>query len=124
MYHIQVEDKFSSAHQLRGYKGKCENIHGHNFKVFASVKGEQLNDIGLLMDFHDLKAALKEVLKSLDHKHLNETEMFSVNNPSSENIARYIYEELEKLLPEECDVAMDAVSVYESETSKCTYTKS
>lgn len=123
MYYLTVEDKFSSAHQLRGYKGKCENLHGHNFKVKVCVKGDSLNGIGLLIDFHEIKAHLKEVLAILDHKNLNELELFSETNPSSENIARFIFEQMENLLSTESSVLVDSASVFESETSSCTYRK-
>lgn len=123
MYIISVEDKFSSAHALRGYQGKCENLHGHNWKVFARVKGEKLDNIGLLIDFHDLKKYLKEVLSIIDHTNINETDAFSEINPSSENLARYIYNELSDRLNSytKNDVSVDSVTVYESETSSCTY---
>ena len=90
MYILTVEDHFSSAHQLRGYQGKCENIHGHNWRVVLKVKGSELNDIGLLIDFHELKSILKDILNQLDHCNLNEVEPFDKINPSSENIAQYI----------------------------------
>lgn len=72
MYELTIEGSFASAHQLRGYKGKCENLHGHNWKVELSVEGKALNDIGLLIDFHELKRILGEVLVRLDHKNINE----------------------------------------------------
>jgi len=86
MYILTVEDSFAAAHQLNGYMGKCENLHGHNWKIELEVAGHVLNDIGLLIDFHDLKDILKSVLADLDHVNLNETELFSTINPSSENI--------------------------------------
>ncbi len=122
MYILTVEDTFASAHQLRGYKGKCENLHGHNWKVVLSVQGAQLNDTGLLVDFHDLKSALKSVITELDHKNLCDVPYFSQINPSSENIARYIADRirpaLEKTAPH---VKIESVAVWESETSRCTY---
>lgn len=123
MYIITVEDKFSSAHALRGYKGKCENLHGHNWKVFVSVKGNSLDDIGLVIDFHELKKYLKDVLNTIDHTNINETEFFSETNPSSENLARYIYESMEQKLNSysKNTVYMESVKVYESEKSSCTY---
>ncbi len=122
MYILTVEDNFSSAHQLRGYKGKCENLHGHNWKIVLSVKGTTLNNIGLLIDFHDIKKILKDILNDLDHRNLNETSPFDTINPSSENLAKFITEEvttkLDKNFP---DVAVDSVTVWESTTSRCCY---
>ena len=123
MFHLTIEDHFSSAHQLRGYKGKCENLHGHNWKVILTVKGEKLNSIGILIDFHDMKAVLKEALADLDHVNINEHPSFTAQNPSSENLARYIFEKVGALLSGRgfADIMMDEVTVYESETSRCTY---
>lgn len=120
MFRLTVEDKFSSAHQLRGYKGKCENIHGHNWKVQVSVKSKTLNDIDLAMDFHDIKHLLAEVIKTLDHKLLNDVPPFDKINPSSENLAKFIYDELSKKLAGST-VSMDEVTVWESDTCKATY---
>ena len=123
MFHLTIEDHFSSAHQLRGYKGKCENLHGHNWKVILTVKGDKLNGIGILIDFHDMKAVLKEALADLDHVNINEHPSFTAQNPSSENLARYIFEKVGALLSGRgfADIMMDEVTVYESETSRCTY---
>jgi 6-pyruvoyltetrahydropterin/6-carboxytetrahydropterin synthase len=119
MYRLTVHDYFSSAHQLKGYKGKCEAVHGHNWKVEIDVQGETLNDIGLLMDFHDLRRMLKEILERLDHVLLNEVEEFREANPSSENVARHVYENLKKKLPAGISVA--SVTVWESENARATY---
>ncbi len=123
MYILTVEDSFASAHQLCGYKGKCENLHGHNWRVVISVKGTALNEIGLLVDFHDLKAILKRIINELDHKNLNDLPCFSSVNPSSENIARLIAERFMDELPEASPQAIqiDSVTVWESDTSRCTY---
>jgi len=124
MYTLTIDDSFASAHQLRGYKGKCENIHGHNWRVVFNVEGENLNKIGLLIDFHDLKDILKNITNYLDHKNLNETPPFDEINPSSENIACFIHEraseELEKTDP---GIKVKSVTVWESDTSRCTYTR-
>ncbi len=122
MYILTVEDNFSSAHQLRGYKGKCENMHGHNWKVTLSIKGSELDNIGLLIDFHEIKGILKDIMNYLDHKNLNETAPFDTINPSSENIARYICEEVERSLKTGYKgVTAESVTVWESGTSRCTY---
>lgn len=119
MYQLDVEDWFSSAHQLRGYKGKCENLHGHNWKVKLSISGEELDEIGMLMDFTVVKKILKEIMTNLDHKFLNEVKPFDKINPTSELIAKYIAEEVGVLLPQGVKVAK--VVVWESEKCSATY---
>jgi 6-pyruvoyltetrahydropterin/6-carboxytetrahydropterin synthase len=96
MYSVKVELKFSSAHNLRGYQGKCESLHGHNWKVEAHVESRTLNKTGMVMDFHLLKEALGDAVAGLDHRYLNEIPPFDKTNPTSENIARYIYGRLKK----------------------------
>ncbi len=119
MYYLTVEDWFSSAHQLREYKGKCENLHGHNWKVELEVMGEELGELGMLMDFGDLKRLLKEILEYLDHKFINELEPFDKLNPTSEAIARYIAEQVQARL--DMGVAVNRVTVWESERCRATY---
>lgn len=122
MYILTVEDSFSSAHQLRGYKGKCENLHGHNWKVVASVKGGKLNEIGLLLDYSLMKKMLRSILVTLDHKNLNEIHPFTEINPSSENIAQFIHERFSvELNAHSPQIAVESIIIWESETSKCTY---
>ncbi len=122
MYILTVEDSFASAHQLRKYKGKCENLHGHNWKVVLAVKGNTLDNIGLLVDFGDLKKMVKGIIEELDHKNLNDTHPFTEINPSSENIARYIASEAaEKIRAINSDAQIESVTVWESGTSRCTY---
>jgi len=122
MFVLTIEDYFASAHQLRGYKGKCENIHGHNWRVILSVKGEVLNDIGLLIDFNDLKDILKKITGYLDHKNLNDIEPFTAINPSSENIAEFIaaraQEEISRINP---GLLVESITIWESNTSRCTF---
>src|ERR1044072_9583344 len=92
-YEVMIERNFSSAHQLRGYKGKCENLHGHNYKIEIFAKGEELNNIGLLIYFVDLKKAADDIVKYFDHRNINELPPFDEElNPSAENLARYILE--------------------------------
>jgi 6-pyruvoyltetrahydropterin/6-carboxytetrahydropterin synthase len=119
MYRLTVHDYFSSAHQLKGYRGKCEGVHGHNWKVEVDVQGEKLNEIGLLMDFHDLKSMLKEILDRLDHVLLNEVEEFRETNPSSENVARHVYDNMKRKLP--AGISIASVTVWESESARATY---
>ena len=123
MYYLTVENHFSSAHQLRGYRGKCENLHGHNWRVELTVRGENLNDIGILMDFHDLKDILREAVSDLDHVNINDHPSFTEKNPSSELLAKYIFEKVSDLLTAGnfADILTDSVTVYESDTTRCLY---
>ena len=100
MYEVSVDETFAAAHNLRNYKGKCENLHGHNYKVRVTLSGKELDSTGLLYDFVHLKQVIQGVIRSLDHIYLNEFPPFDVLNPSAENIARYIYDETAKQLPE------------------------
>ncbi len=120
MYEVKIYGEFSSAHKLRNYMGKCENLHGHNWKVEVIVKGEILDRIGLLIDFHILKNKLNIVLKSLDHKNLNLIPFFKDKNPSSENIAFFIYKKMEQLL-KNYPVKVSKVVVWENEKQCASY---
>jgi len=120
MYELMIETGFASAHLLRGYKGKCENIHGHNWKVQVFVITDRLNEIDLAIDFHELKRITNEVIAQLDHTCLNDVFPFTERNPSSENIARWVFESLRKRLAE-YKVTMSAATVWESETASATY---
>ncbi len=123
MYELMVESQFSAAHQLRGYKGKCEDLHGHNWRVQVTVSSERLDDIGMVMDFHELKTITVEVISSLDHTFLNEVFPFTEKNPSSENIAKWIFESIKKRIgKEKCDIS--SVTVWENETASATYYES
>lgn len=96
MYEVSVREHFDAAHALRGYRGKCENLHGHRFDVVVTVRVDRLDDIGLAYDFSDIKRHLREVLARFDHTSLNDIGPFDRINPSSENIASTVYEELRK----------------------------
>ena len=120
MFELMVETTFAAAHQLRGYKGKCEQVHGHNWKVQVHVIAERLNDIDIAMDFHDLKNILNEVIEPLDHSFLNDIFPFTEKNPSSENMAKWIYDFLNKKLSDE-QVQVSAVTVWESDSASATY---
>lgn len=120
MYELMIEAQFSSAHQLRGYTGKCENLHGHNWKVQVMVSSEKLNETGLVIDFHEFKKTVEELLLTLDHFVLNEIFPFTELNPSSENIAKWIYDSLKKKTTNR-NVALVSVTVWESETASATY---
>lgn len=121
MYELSVEVGFSSAHQLRGYKGKCENMHGHNWKVQVNVSAERLNELDLAIDFHDLKKIVGEVVSPLDHSFLNEVFPFTEKNPSSENIAKWIFDTIKKRLQDYDSLRVSAVTVWESDNSSASY---
>jgi 6-pyruvoyltetrahydropterin/6-carboxytetrahydropterin synthase len=122
VYELSVTSRFAAAHQLRNYKGRCENLHGHNWKIEASVAVTELDEIGLGLDFTELKAALHEVLDELDHKMLNELSMFQHDNPSSENISRWIFERLSERLNDD-RVKVARVTTWESDEARATYTQ-
>jgi 6-pyruvoyltetrahydropterin/6-carboxytetrahydropterin synthase len=94
MFEVSVEQTFAAGHALRNYKGKCENVHGHNFRVQVTIEGERLDETGLLVDFIDVKNQMRAVIERLDHQFLNEIAPFDVKNPSAENIAEYFYQEM------------------------------
>src|ERR1700747_3848336 len=98
MFEVSVEETFSSGHALRGYKGKCENVHGHNYRVRVTLAAPKLNDIGLLVDFTDLKRVLRGIIAGLDHQFMNDLEAFRTVNPSAENLAKYFFDEVEQQL--------------------------
>lgn len=120
MYELTIETGFASAHQLRGYKGKCENLHGHNWKVQISVSAERLNDIDIAIDFHDLKKIANEVISPLDHAYLNDIFPFTEKNPSSENIAKWIFDSMKKKINDD-NIRISAVTVWESDTASASY---
>src|SRR5258708_19807798 len=93
MFEVTVEDSFAAGHYLRNYKGKCENPHGHNYKVRVTLAGKDLDKAGLLLDFKDLREVMKHVIDRLDHQMINEIEPFTVINPSAENLAKYFYDQ-------------------------------
>ena len=116
-----IERNFSSAHQLRGYRGKCENLHGHNYKIEIYARGRELNNIGLLVDFVELKEAADDLVTYLDHKNLNELEPFvEEQNPSAENVARFILERLASRIDDD-RVRIYKVRCFETPTSVATY---
>lgn len=120
MYETVVEDMFSSAHRLRHYKGKCENIHGHNWKVQVAVRGSELDATGILIDFTILKTKLRQIILDLDHKDLNSVNFFKKINPTSENIALYIYRKMEAILKKH-PVIVSRVTVWESDKQFASY---
>ncbi|MEZ0574676.1 6-pyruvoyl trahydropterin synthase family protein [Halodesulfovibrio aestuarii] len=121
IWRLTVRSDFAAAHALRNYDGKCENIHGHNFAVEAVVEGDKLSeDVEILLDFKVMKTKLKEVTELIDHKDLNCTAPFDTMNPSSENLARFIYQELGKRI-ESYGVRVYSVTVSEKAAQSATY---
>ena len=123
MYEVTVERGFSSGHFLRNYKGKCENPHGHNYKVRLTLRGEVLDDAGLLLDFKELKHVMRPVIDRIDHQMLNELEPFTKINPSAENLARYFFDETNLQLHEltKGRVRVKDCTIYETDTTTATY---
>lgn len=120
MYELTVTSHFSGAHRLRSLHGKCEELHGHNWKVEVSVTSPKLNQEGIVMDFKILKQKLEKILNTLDHTYLNEFPYFSDQEASSENIAKYIFDQLKKEL-RRYSVNLKKVTAWESETASATY---
>lgn len=135
MYELRVETNFSAAHFLKDYHGKCEKLHGHNYKVYAHLRGDSLDEGGMLIDFTELKKILKEVCDTLDHTNLNDLPVFK-QNPSAERIAKYIYDKLLEKMPELSAVEnklsveagckksralLYAVDVFETENNRARY---
>ncbi|MCG2770280.1 MAG: 6-carboxytetrahydropterin synthase QueD [Anaerolineae bacterium] len=118
MYQVCVRRHFDAAHALRGYQGRCENLHGHRYEVVACVKSGVLNEIGLAFDFTEFKRELDAILDGLDHRNLNETYPFDECNPSAENIAKFIYDTLQAAIP---DLSLEHVQVYESPNAWATF---
>jgi 6-pyruvoyltetrahydropterin/6-carboxytetrahydropterin synthase len=125
MYEVTVEDSFAAGHYLRNYKGKCENPHGHNYKVRVTLRGAELDRAGLLLDFRDLKEVMKHVIDRLDHQMLNDIEPFTQLNPSAENIAKYFYDEANSRLKLVTDgrVNVGDVTIWETDTTTARYSE-
>jgi 6-pyruvoyltetrahydropterin/6-carboxytetrahydropterin synthase len=120
MYELTVEVGFSAAHQLRGYKGNCENMHGHNWRVQINITAERLNEIDIAMDFREIKQIAREVISPLDHAFLNEVFPFTEKNPSSENVAKWIYDSLKKRVNND-GIRVAGVTVWESDSASASY---
>ena len=121
MFEITVEAGFSSGHYLRNYHGKCENVHGHNYRVRITVAGEQLDGTGLLVDFVELKRLMGASIDYLDHRFINDLAPFDELNPSAENIAKYFYDQVSGGLKGETAVRIAEVRVWETDTSSAVY---
>jgi 6-pyruvoyltetrahydropterin/6-carboxytetrahydropterin synthase len=120
MYELQITKQFAAAHQLKNFRGKCEKLHGHNWRIDVFVEGKKLNDAGLLIDFKDLKDATSRILEELDHSFLNELPQFKDQNPSSENIAAYVFTKLSSEL-NDTNITVSKVTAWESDTASSSY---
>jgi len=121
MFEISVEESFAAGHSLRNYRGKCEKVHGHNYKVRVTLEGETLNEAGLLVDFTELKRVLHSVIERLDHEFLNDIPPFDKLNPSAENMSKYFHDEIGKGLAAQEGVRVASVRIWETDTSVATY---
>ena len=119
MFEVSVDHTFAAGHALRNYKGKCESVHGHNYKVRVTIAGNKLNSTGLLVDFVDLRAAIKAVVDRLDHRFLNDLAPFDQINPSAENLARYFYDEITPQL--DSPLSVKTVTIWETDLTSATY---
>lgn len=125
MYEVTVESGFSSGHYLRNYRGKCENPHGHNYKVRVTLCGKELDGAGLLLDFKLLKQVMRPLIERIDHQMLNDLEPFTQINPSAENLARYFFDETSLQLAEMTNgrVKVKDCTIYETDTTTATYSE-
>lgn len=123
MFEVTVEETFAAGHFLRNYKGKCENPHGHNYKVLVTLQGRELDQAGLLLDFKDLKQVMRGVVGKLDHQMINDVAPFTEVNPSAENLAKYFYQECNVGLQKVTNgrVSVKAVTMFETDTTNATY---
>ena len=119
MFELVVRVEFAAAHRLRGYSGECENLHGHNWQIDVYLRGGQLNELGMLIDFKDAKRHINAVLGMLDHKYLNDLDYFGERNPTTEHVARFLADELARRLPPE--VHVHRVTAWESGRCGATY---
>ena len=124
MFEVSVEKTFAAGHALRGYKGKCESVHGHNYKVRVTLTGSQLDSTGLLYDFVEVKRRMDAIIERLDHRFINDIAPFDQLNPSAENLARYFYQELDQALRAaavQVPVRIGEVRVWETDTTTAAY---
>jgi 6-pyruvoyltetrahydropterin/6-carboxytetrahydropterin synthase len=121
MFEVTVEQTFAAGHALRNYKGKCENVHGHNYRVRVTIAGERLDEIGLLVDFVDVKRLMGGAIEYLDHRFINDLPPFDELNPSAENIAKYFYDRVSAGMKIDAPVRIAEVRVWETDTSSAVY---
>ena len=120
MFEIARERTFSASHQLRNYKGRCERLHGHNWRVRVCVSAKDLNDSGMVIDFHELDKMMAEAIEPFDHRHLNEVDAFEIANPSAENIARAVGESVRARL-QGTEIRVSYCDVFENDLSRARY---
>ena len=120
MFEVSVEQTFAAGHALRNYHGKCENVHGHNYRVMVTIRGPQLDSIGLLVDFVEVKKLMNRVIDRLDHQFINDLAPFDTINPSAENMAKYFYDEISTGLGTG-SVRVGEVRIWETDTASATY---
>ena len=120
MYELKIITEFSAAHNLRNFRGKCEALHGHNWKVEVVLSGKNLDESGVVLDFAEVKAATSEIMSEIDHRYLNDLPFFMENNPSSENIARYIFHRLQEKIDND-RVRIRRVTAWESQDACASY---
>ena len=121
MFEVTIEETFAAGHALRNYRGKCENVHGHNYRAEVTLRGAELDAIGLLVDFVELKRAVHAVLDRMDHQWLNDLPPFDAINPSAENMAKYIYDEVSAALTAQEGVRVASVRLWETDTASAAY---
>ena len=121
MFEVTVEETFAAGHALRGYHGKCENVHGHNYRVRVSIEGAELDSIGLLLDFVEVKKLIRNVVERLDHQFINDLPPFDVLNPSAENMAKYFYEQISGGLAAERGLRIGEVAIWETDVTSARY---
>tara|TARA_B100000035_G_scaffold315162_1_gene334186 strand:+ start:3351 stop:3719 length:369 start_codon:yes stop_codon:yes gene_type:complete len=122
MFKLIVKKEFSSAHILRGHPGDCKRMHGHNWTVEAKVQGKDINNIGMVIDFKDIKNTLADIISRLDHRFLNDLEPFKEDNPTAENISKYIYKELSKIINTD-NIKVSEIKLWETSNSAVIYTE-
>jgi 6-pyruvoyltetrahydropterin/6-carboxytetrahydropterin synthase len=120
MYELKIITQFSAAHNLRNFRGKCEALHGHNWKVEVVLSGKDLDDSGVVLDFAEVKAATGEIMSEIDHRYLNDLPFFMENNPSSENIARFIFHRLQEKMDND-RIRIRRVTAWESQDACASY---
>lgn len=125
MFEVTVEDSFAAGHYLRNYRGKCENPHGHNYRVRVTLAGSELDRAGLLLDFKDLREVIRGVIDRLDHQMINDVEPFTEMNPSAENLAKYFYDETSGRLRQVTNgrVQVKDVTVFETDSTTAKYSE-
>ena len=122
MFKLTVKKEFSSAHILHGHPGDCKRMHGHNWLVEAEVRVSNTNVIGMVIDFKDIKNNLQDIIDKLDHQYLNDIEPFTNENPTAENISKYIYKELSKIINTD-NIKVSEIKLWETSNSAVTYTE-